>query len=68
MGEGGNIEKCFISPDPDVGGLTIGGFYFLSLKRDDGRIQGYYYDPQSQPFQELTLKPQKPVFPTYEFR
>ncbi|KAF8251969.1 hypothetical protein K440DRAFT_658577 [Wilcoxina mikolae CBS 423.85] len=61
-------EKCFISPDPDVGGLTIGGFYFLSLKREDGRIQGYYYDPQSQPYQELTLKPQKPVFPTYEFR
>jgi len=61
-------EKCFISPDPDVGGLTIRGFYFLSLNREDGRIQGYYYDPQSQPFQELTLKPQKPVFPTYEFR
>jgi len=51
-----------------VGGLTIGGFYYLSLRRDDGRIQGYYYDSQSQPFQELTLMPSKRLFPSYQFR
>ncbi|KAI5853356.1 vacuolar import and degradation protein-domain-containing protein [Tricharina praecox] len=63
-------ELDFISPVPeaDVGGLTIGGFYYLALRRDDGRIQGYYYDSQSQPFQELTLMPNKRLFPSYEFR
>lgn len=63
-------EKCFISPQtsPDVGVLTIGGFYFLSLRRSNGQIQGFYYDPKSQPYQELNLKPQKRLFPTYEFR
>ncbi|KAL0632968.1 hypothetical protein Q9L58_008126 [Maublancomyces gigas] len=63
-------EKCFITPQtsPDVGVLTIGGFYFLSLRRSDGQIQGFYYDPMSQPFQELNLKPRERLFPTYEFR
>ncbi|KAH8147011.1 uncharacterized protein LAJ45_08810 [Morchella importuna] len=63
-------EKCFISPQtsPDVGVLTIGGFYFLSLRRSNGQIQGFYYDPKSQPYQELKLRPQKRLFPTYEFR
>jgi hypothetical protein len=63
-------EKCFITPQtsPEVGVLTIGGFYFLSLRRSDGQIQGFYYDPQSQPYQELSLKPQKRMFPTYAFR
>lgn len=63
-------EKCFISPqtDPNLGGLTIGGFYFLALRRDNGVINGFYHDPKSQPYQELTLKPQKRFFPTYEFR
>ncbi|RPA88987.1 hypothetical protein L873DRAFT_1723767 [Choiromyces venosus 120613-1] len=63
-------EKCFITPQtsPDAGVLTIGGFYFLSLRRSDGQIQGFYYDPQSQPYQELILKPQERMFPTYAFR
>lgn len=63
-------EKCFITPQtsPDVGVLTIGGFYFLSLRRSDGQVQGFYYDPMSQPFQELNLKPRERLFPTYEFR
>lgn len=63
-------EKCFITPQtsPDVGILTIGGFYFLSLRRSDGQIQGFYYDPMSDPYQELNLKPQNRLFPTYEFR
>lgn len=61
-------EHCFLNPDPDVGGLTISGFYYLSLRREDGRIHGYYYDPQSQPYQELTLMPEKRLFPSYKFR
>ncbi|KAI5781678.1 vacuolar import and degradation protein-domain-containing protein [Peziza echinospora] len=51
-----------------AGLLTIGGFYFVSMKRSDGQIRGYYYDPLSTPYQELVLKPKKRVFPTYEFR
>ncbi|KAI5793385.1 vacuolar import and degradation protein-domain-containing protein [Pyronema domesticum] len=63
-------EKCFISPQPDGNsGLTIGGFYYLCLARQSGEIKGFYYDPQSQPYQELILKP-KPVnvFPSYQMR
>lgn len=53
-----------------VGGglLTIGGFYFVSLRRSDGYIRGFYYDPKSTPYQELVLRPRKRVFPKYEFR
>lgn len=48
--------------------LTIGGFYYVSLRRSDGFIKGFYYDPKSTPYQELLLRPKKRVFPTYEFR
>ena len=48
--------------------LTIGGFYFVSMRRSDGAIRGFYYDPKSTPYQELVLKPRKRVFPTYDFR
>lgn len=59
-------EVCFVTPRPS--GLTIGGFYYLALRREDGKVQGFYYDPLSQPYQELVLKPQKRMFPTWEFR
>ena len=48
--------------------LTIGGFYFVSMRRSDGAVRGFYYDPKSTPYQELVLKPRKRVFPTYNFR
>jgi hypothetical protein len=35
--------------------LTIGGFYYIALKRDTGKIDGLYYDPQSEPLQRLDL-------------
>lgn len=37
-------------------------FYFLSLRRSNGQIQGFYYDPKSQPYQELNLRPQNACF------
>ncbi|KAL7275428.1 hypothetical protein RUND412_001636 [Rhizina undulata] len=63
-------ERCFITPrtPEDVEHLTIGGFYFLSLRRCDGTIQGFYYDPTGIPDQELRLKPSIRTFPAYEFR
>lgn len=37
-------------------GLTISGFYYVSLNRYDGQVRGVYYDPGGGPFQCLTLK------------
>lgn len=73
-------EKCFLNADgpcthdtatDGTSTLTISGFYFLSMRRSDGAIQGLYYDPSATPHQELKLRPVKPVnrtFPTYQFR
>lgn len=36
-------------------GLTISGFYYVCLRRMDGRIEGLYCDPQSSPYQHLIL-------------
>ncbi|ORY14896.1 vacuolar import and degradation protein-domain-containing protein, partial [Clohesyomyces aquaticus] len=37
-------------------GLTISGFYYVCLRRSDGRLEGLYYDPQSSPYQHLKLE------------
>jgi hypothetical protein len=36
-------------------GLTISGFYYVCLRRSDGRVEGLYYDPMSSPYQCLML-------------
>jgi hypothetical protein len=36
-------------------GLTISGFYYVCLKRSDGKLEGLYFDPQSSPYQCLKL-------------
>lgn len=46
------------SGDPTTYGLTISGFYYVALRRQTGEIDGLYYDPGSQPFQVLELRPQ----------
>ncbi|MCJ1401188.1 hypothetical protein MMC11_004400 [Xylographa trunciseda] len=61
-------EKCFVTPSDEDSGLTISGFYYVSLRRSDGRIEGLYYDPKSTPYQYLSLMPEKRMFPAYEFR
>lgn len=40
-------------------GLTISGFYYVCLRRRDGRLEGLYYDPQSSPYQCLKLESKK---------
>ncbi|TGZ79099.1 hypothetical protein EX30DRAFT_373245 [Ascodesmis nigricans] len=55
-------------PNNGGGGLTIGGFYYLSLRREDGRIGGFYHDVVGAPNQRLELRPQKRLFPSYQFR
>ncbi|CAG8584662.1 4853_t:CDS:2 [Ambispora gerdemannii] len=50
-------ERCFVDMSAQDSGLTIAGFYYICIKRSDGSIEGYYYDPVSTPYQKLTLKP-----------
>ncbi|OZJ03440.1 hypothetical protein BZG36_03190 [Bifiguratus adelaidae] len=51
-------EKCFVNVSAQESGLTIAGFYYVCLRLRDGALEGYYYDPQSTPYQRLQLKPQ----------
>ncbi|PKY04264.1 hypothetical protein P168DRAFT_310888 [Aspergillus campestris IBT 28561] len=63
-------ERCFITPTDSRQGLTISGFYYISLHRESGHIEGLYYDPGSSPYQQLSLQPEnkKMVRPSYSFR
>ncbi|KAL4881308.1 vacuolar import and degradation protein-domain-containing protein [Aspergillus karnatakaensis] len=62
-------ERCFITPTDARQGLTISGFYYISLHRETGHIEGLYYDPGSSPYQQLSLKPEtKMTRPSYSFR
>ncbi|EEA27599.1 hypothetical protein TMatcc_004094 [Talaromyces marneffei ATCC 18224] len=63
-------ERCFITPTDARQGLTISGFYYISLRRGTGEIEGLYYDPGSSPYQQLSLKPERPTvsFPAVDFR
>jgi hypothetical protein len=64
------LERCFITPTDARQGLTISGFYYISLHRGTGEIEGLYYDPGSSPYQQLSLKPERPTmsFPSIDFR
>lgn len=43
--------------DTDTGhGLTISGFYYVSLRRSDGSIDGLYFDTKTSPYQHLRLE------------
>ncbi|KAK4541750.1 hypothetical protein LTR36_007459 [Oleoguttula mirabilis] len=74
-------ERCFVhgkddkcdaadrSGDQDRGhGLTISGFYYISLRRSDGVVEGLYFDPTSTPYQHLRLTGQQTGWPAFEFR
>lgn len=61
-------EKCFVKPSDAQSSLTISGFYYVSLRRSDGHVEGLYYDPSSTPYQYLSLNAEgKRTFPTYAF-
>lgn len=74
-------ERCFVhtkddkcsaaerAGDQDRGhGLTISGFYYVSLRRSDGVVEGLYFDPQSTPYQHLRLSGHRSGWPAFEFR
>ncbi|KAF3333649.1 Glucose-induced degradation protein 4 [Carex littledalei] len=48
-------EQYFVNVGADCG-LTIAGFYYVCFSCTDGSISGFYYDPNSSPFQKLELK------------
>ncbi|CAL9775328.1 unnamed protein product [Musa acuminata subsp. burmannicoides] len=48
-------EQYFVNVGIDCG-LTIAGFYYVCFSCSDGSINGFYYDPNSSPFQKLELK------------
>ncbi|KAF8929853.1 vacuolar import and degradation protein-domain-containing protein [Dissophora ornata] len=50
-------ETHFVNVSEQTSGLTIAGFYYVSMRRSDGYIEGYYHDQQSTPFQHLCLNP-----------
>ncbi|KAL1921437.1 uncharacterized protein VTP21DRAFT_11153 [Calcarisporiella thermophila] len=50
-------ERVFVS-NTASSSLTIAGFYYICMNRSNGNIEGYYYDPNSKPYQRLTLEPQ----------
>ena len=49
-------EQFFINSSPVDSGLTIAGFYYACLDRATGTIEGYYFDPDSTPWQQLLLQ------------
>ena len=76
-------EKCFVhgkndtcsasaadrSGDQDRGhGLTISGFYYVSLRRADGEVEGLYFDPLSTPHQCLKLRGRSEGWASWGFR
>jgi hypothetical protein len=72
MFTGGNssgrlVEDTLVSTDGC--GLTISGFYYVSMAREDGSIEGFYSDTKNGPYQCLSLRRSKQcAYPAWEFR
>ncbi|KAL7750165.1 hypothetical protein RI367_004337 [Sorochytrium milnesiophthora] len=70
---GSNLAAGGFEPHggPRMSPLTIQGFYYIVLRKSDGFIEGFYYDPNSTPFQKIQLRPQAQdhgyAFPSYAF-
>ncbi|KAG0307788.1 hypothetical protein BGZ97_000285 [Linnemannia gamsii] len=50
-------ERHFVNMSEHTSGLTIAGFYYVSMRRSDGYVEGFYHDQASTPFQHLSLNP-----------
>lgn len=66
-------KELFFVTKPEENTLTIQGFYYICLCRATGEIDGYYYDPRNNSYQELQLTPDRQGHPgisfaCYEFR
>ncbi|ORY82117.1 vacuolar import and degradation protein-domain-containing protein [Protomyces lactucae-debilis] len=49
-------ETAFGDAKSAEAGLTISGFYYASVRRSDGKVEGLYFDPHSAPLQKLLLR------------
>lgn len=50
-------------------GLTIAGFYYVSLNTTNGRWDSLYHDPSSTPYQRLSLRrTSRGLAPSFSFR
>ncbi|KAF2275830.1 uncharacterized protein EI97DRAFT_57071 [Westerdykella ornata] len=69
-GSGEAMSDEYVSTFVDSNcGLTISGFYYVCLRREDGKLEGLYCDPQSSPYQCLKLESvSRGVFPARAFR
>ncbi|XP_024525079.1 glucose-induced degradation protein 4 homolog isoform X2 [Selaginella moellendorffii] len=47
-------EKFFVNVGADCG-LTIAGFYYVCFSRNNGAVQGFYYDPNSRFLSKSTV-------------
>lgn len=64
-GDGELAEDVIVESD----GLTISGFYYVCLRREDGLIEGLYCDPASSPYQYLKLaRVRGGGFPAWDFK
>ncbi|KAF9128141.1 hypothetical protein BGX30_014441 [Mortierella sp. GBA39] len=50
-------ERHFVNVSEQTSGLTIAGFYYVSMRRSDGYVEGFYHDQASTPFQHISLNP-----------
>ncbi len=65
-------KEQFLVPDHkvrDINGASFAGFYYISLQKSNGTVDGYYFHKNSEWFQSLTLchVPER-TFQMYEFR
>lgn len=71
-GKGDTCSESERRGDQDRGhGLTISGFYYVSLRRSDGVVEGLYFDPTSTPstpYQCLRLKGRSSGWGVVDFR
>ena len=65
----GHLDRCpaqspaataSLSLLPSQCALTIAGFYYICFDRVTGAVDGYYFDPRSNPFQRLQLRRSAP--------
>jgi len=64
-------EKFFVNVQAHECSLTIAGFYYICFCKTTGIIEGFYFDPNCTPYQQLKIKPIPTrsgfSFPSYDF-
>ena len=61
------IKETFFVDPPPKNTLTISGFYYGCYDRVSGRLDAFYHDPHSTPFQHLALETLRSSFSSIQF-